>query len=204
MIVIGLTGGIGSGKSEVSRVLQEFGAEIIDADRVGHEAYLPGTETHQKLVTEFGSDILQASGEIDRKRLGARIFAEPDARERLNAIVHPRMYEMVKERIKLLREKGALAVVVDAAILVEAGWDSLVDEVWVVAAPEDMVVQRIGQRDGLSAEQIRQRIRSQLSSEERKRHASLVIDNGVGLKQLKTLVRDAWEDRVIDGGSYHG
>ena len=114
------------------------------------------------------------------------------------------MYEMVKERIKLLREKGALAVVVDAAILVEAGWDSLVDEVWVVAAPEDVVVQRIGQRDGLSAEQIRQRIRSQLSSEERERHASLVIDNGVGLKQLKTLVRDAWEDRVIDGGSYHG
>ena len=196
MIVIGLTGGIGSGKSEVSRMLKEFGAEIIDADRVGHEAYLPNTETYDKVVAEFGDDILQTDGAIDRKKLGARIFAEPEARERLNAIVHPRMYAMVEERIQRLREQGATAVVLDAAILIEAGWDSLVDEVWVVAAPEEMVVQRIGQRNGLPAEQVRQRIRAQITSEERARHAAVVIDNSEGLDELSTQVREVWTGRV--------
>ncbi len=196
MIVIGLTGGIGSGKSEVSRMLRELGAEIIDADRVGHEAYLPNTETYDKLVTEFGEEILQANGEIDRKRLGARIFAEPEARERLNAIVHPRMYAMTEERIQRLREQGATVVVLDAAILIEAGWDSLVDEVWVVAAPEETVVQRLGQRNGLPAEQVRQRIRAQITPEERARHAAVVIDNGRDLEDLDTRIREVWAGRV--------
>ena len=196
MIVIGLTGGIGSGKSEVSRMLKEFGAEIIDADRVGHEAYLPNTETYDKVVAEFGDDILQTDGAIDRKKLGARIFAEPEARERLNAIVHPRMYAMVEERIQRLREQSVTAVVLDAAILIEAGWDSLVDEVWVVAAPEEMVVQRIGQRNGLPAEQVRQRIRAQIASEERARHAAVVIDNNQGLDELSAQVQEVWTGRV--------
>ena len=196
MIVIGLTGGIGSGKSEVSRMLKEFGAEIIDADRVGHEAYLPNTETYDKVVAEFGDDILQTDGAIDRKKLGARIFVEPEARERLNAIVHPRMYAMVEERIQRLREQSATAVVLDAAILIEAGWDSLVDEVWVVAAPEEMVVQRIGQRNGLPAEQVRQRIRAQITSEERARHAAVVIDNNEGLDELSAQVQEVWTGRV--------
>ena len=196
MIVIGLTGGIGSGKSEVSRMLKEFGAEIIDADRVGHEAYLPNTETYDKVVAEFGDDILQTDGAIDRKKLGARIFAEPEARERLNAIVHPRMYAMVEERIQRLREQSVTAVVLDAAILIEAGWDSLVDEVWVVAAPEEMVVQRIGQRNGLPAEQVRQRIRAQITSEERARHAAVVIDNNEGLDELSAQVQEVWTGRV--------
>ena len=200
MIVIGLTGGIGSGKSEVSRMLRELGAEIIDADRVGHEAYLPNTETYDRIVAEFGDDILQTNGEIDRKSLGARIFAEPKARERLNAIVHPRMYAMVEERIQRLRERGASAVVLDAAILIEAGWDSLVDEVWVVTAPEETVVQRISQRNGLPAEQVRQRIRAQLTPEERARQAAVVIDNSRGLEELDTRVREVWTGRVKGRG----
>ena len=196
MIVIGLTGGIGSGKSEVSRMLKDLGTEIIDADRVGHEAYLPNTETYDKLVAEFGDDILRTDGAIDRKKLGARIFAEPEARERLNAIVHPRMYTMIDERIQRLREQGATAVVLDAAILIEAGWQSLVDEVWVVAASEEMVVQHIGQRNGLPAEQVRQRIRAQITSEERARHAAVVIDNSRGLDELSAQVQEVWTGRV--------
>ena len=200
MIVIGLTGGIGSGKSEVSRMLKDLGTEIIDADRVGHEAYLPNTETYDKLVAEFGDDILRTDGAIDRKKLGARIFAEPEARERLNAIVHPRMYTMIDERIQRLREQGATAVVLDAAILIEAGWQSLVDEVWVVAASEEMVVQRIGQRNGLPAEQVRQRIRAQITSEERARHAAVVIDNSRGLDELSAQVQEVWTGRVKGRG----
>ena len=200
MIVIGLTGGIGSGKSEVTRMLKDLGTEIIDADRVGHEAYLPNTETYDKLVAEFGDDILRTDGAIDRKKLGARIFAEPEARERLNAIVHPRMYTMIDERIQRLREQGATAVVLDAAILIEAGWQSLVDEVWVVAASEEMVVQRIGQRNGLPAEQVRQRIRAQITSEERARHAAVVIDNSRGLDELSAQVQEVWTGRVKGRG----
>ena len=200
MIVIGLTGGIGSGKSEVSRMLRELGAEIIDADRVGHEAYLPNTETYDRVVAEFGEEILQANGEIDRKRLGARVFAEPGARERLNAIMHPRMYAMIEERIQRLRERGATAVVLDAAILIEAGWVSLVDEVWVVTAPEETVVQRIGQRNGLPAEQVRQRIRAQIAPGERARQAAVVIDNSRGLEELDTRVREVWTGRVKGRG----
>ena len=200
MIVIGLTGGIGSGKSEVSRMLKDLGTEIIDADRAGHEAYLPNTETYDKLVAEFGDDILRTDGAIDRKKLGARIFAEPEARERLNAIVHPRMYTMIDERIQRLREQGATAVVLDAAILIEAGWQSLVDEVWVVAASEEMVVQRIGQRNGLPAEQVRQRIRAQITSEERARHAAVVIDNSRGLDELSAQVQEVWTGRVKGRG----
>ncbi|MCZ6891189.1 MAG: dephospho-CoA kinase, partial [Chloroflexi bacterium] len=123
-----------------------------------------------------------------------------EARERLNAIVHPRMYAMVEERIRRLREQGATAVVLDAAILIEAGWDTLVDEVWVVAAAEETVVQRIGQRNGLPAEQVRQRIRAQITVEERARHAAVVIDNSEGLDELSAQVREVWTGRVKGSG----
>ena len=192
MIVIGLTGGIGSGKSEVSRMLSELGAEVIDADRIGHEAYLPHTATWEAVVAEFGEEILQPNGEIDRTKLGARVFSAPDARGRLNAIMHPRMYDMIEERIERLREQGTEAVVVEAAVLIEAGWVPLVDEVWTVTAPEEAVVQRLHQRNGASEEQIRQRVRSQLTPEERIREATVVIENSRGLEELRQRVREAW------------
>jgi dephospho-CoA kinase len=195
MIVIGLTGGIGSGKSEVSRILRGFAAEIVDADKVGHEAYLKGTETYNELVAEFG-DIIRQSGEIDRQKLGSIVFSQPNARKRLNEIVHPRMYAMVDERIQAIRLRGSVAVL-DAAILIEAGWDALVDEIWVVSAPEELVIERINGRNGMSSEQIEQRIRSQLSSEERGKYATVVINNDGNLDQLKLKVLKAWEDRVV-------
>ena len=196
MIVIGLTGGIGSGKSEVSRMLSELGAEVIDADRIGHEAYLPHTETWEAVVIEFGEEILQPNGEIDRTKLGAQVFSEPEARDRLNAVMHPRMYDMIEERIERLREQGTEAVVVEAAVLVEAGWVPLVDEVWTVTAPEEAVVRRLHWRNGASEEQIRQRVRSQLTPEERIREADVVIENSQGLEELRQRVREAWSMSV--------
>ena len=196
MIVIGLTGGIGSGKSEVARMLKELGAEVIDADRIGHEAYRPHTDVWETIIAEFGQDILQPSGEIDRARLGARVFSDPEALTRLNAIVHPRMYEMFEKRLEMLREQGAEAVVLDAALLIEAGWTSLVDEVWVTIAQEDVVVQRVQGRNGLPEEEIRRRVRSQLSSEERAKQATVVIDNNRGLEELRQQVQEAWGSRV--------
>ena len=196
MIVIGLTGGIGSGKSEVSRILRKLGAELIDADRVGHQAYQPHTETWKALVAAFGEEIIQPSGEVDRKKLGDIVFSAPDALGRLNAMVHPRMYEMMKERLAELRSQGTRVAVIEAAVLIEAEWTPLVDEVWVTDIPEETAVKRVGGRDKLPEGEIRRRIRSQMSREERARYATVVIDNSAGTEKLRQRVQELWDSRV--------
>ena len=113
MIVIGLTGGIGTGKSEVARIFQELGAVLINADRIGHQAYTPHSEIWQEVVKAFGEEILQPTGEIDRKKLGSIVFADPDQLTKLNQIMHPRMAGMVAQQVQELREQGADVVVVD-------------------------------------------------------------------------------------------
>ncbi|MGH2586912.1 MAG: dephospho-CoA kinase, partial [Dehalococcoidia bacterium] len=118
MRVIGLTGGIAAGKSTVSEALREAGAVVIDADKVGHEAYQPGTPTHAALVEAFGAEIVAESGEIDRRRLGAIVFADPKERERLQEIVWPRMKEMMRGRLNELRSVGTKVAVIEAAVLI--------------------------------------------------------------------------------------
>jgi dephospho-CoA kinase len=193
MKVIGLTGGIGSGKSTVSQILAELGAVVLDADKVGHQAYQPETETWKDVVAAFGQEIVAVDGSIDRKKLGAIVFGEPRALERLNQIVHPRMYDMMAEQIEEYRRQGVKVVVLDAAILLEANWTPLVDEVWVTVASEPTVVRRARERTGLPEEQIRSRIRSQLSNEERKKQASVVISNDGSLDELRAKVVELWE-----------
>lgn len=196
MIVIGLTGGIGTGKSEVSRILSDLGVAIIDADKVGHEAYLPNSEAWTAVVDAFGREVLQPNQEIDRKRLGSIVFGNPQALATLNGIMHPIMYRMIEERIDALRGSGAAGVVVEAAVLIEANWTPLVDEVWVTVAPEEEVIRRVQARNNQSTEQIRSRIRAQLSQEERERRADVVIGNDGDLQRLKETVEDLWNSRV--------
>lgn len=196
MIVIGLTGGIGTGKSEVSRILSDLGVAIIDADKVGHEAYLPNSEAWTAVVDAFGREVLQPNQEIDRKRLGSIVFGNPQALATLNGIMHPIMYGMIEERINALRGSGAVGVVVEAAVLIEANWTPLVDEVWVTVAPEEEVIRRVQARNNQSTEQIRSRIRAQLSQEERERRADVVIGNDGDLQRLKETVEDLWNSRV--------
>jgi dephospho-CoA kinase len=196
MIVIGLTGGIGTGKSEVARILQDLGAVIINADQVGHKAYIPHSEIWQEVVKAFGEDILQPSGEIDRKKLGGIVFSDPEHLARLNRIMHPRMAKMVAERIKLLAEQGKSVVVVEAAILFEAGWDSLVDEVWSTGSPEELVIGRLQARNGLSEEEARRRIGAQMSASERRRRSNVVIDNSGDLADLERAIQSLWNNRV--------
>ena len=193
MKVIGLTGGIGSGKSTVSRFLSELGAVVLDADKVGHEAYQPGTGTWKEVVAAFGQDIIGADGSIDRKKLGAIVFGDPAALERLNGIMHPRMYDLMAARIEEYGRQGVKVVVLEAAILLEAGWTPLVDEIWVTVASEPTVVRRVRERTDLPQEQIRSRIRSQLSNEERKKQASVVISNDGDLHELRAKVEELWE-----------
>jgi dephospho-CoA kinase len=196
MIVIGLTGGIGTGKSEVARIFQELGAVLINADQIGHQAYNPHSEIWQEVVKAFGEEILQPSGEIDRKKLGSIVFADPDQLTRLNQIMHPRMARMVARQVQELGEQGADVVVVEAALLFEAGWDSLVGEVWSTESPEDLVIKRLQSRSGLSQEEAKKRIDSQMSAEERKSRSQVVVDNSGDLVDLERVVRSIWDRRV--------
>lgn len=192
MKVIGLTGGIGSGKSTVSRYLAELGAVVLDADKVGHAAFQPDTEAWQEVVAAFGPQILTPGGEIDRKKLGEIVFNNPEAMSRLNQIMHPRMYDMVAKQIAEYRRQGVDVMVIEAAILIEAGWTALVDEVWVAIASEATVIKRLKEQRQLDSAQTLARIRSQLSSEERVKHADVVINNDGNLDEMKSKVRELW------------
>ncbi len=191
--VVGLTGGMGSGKSTVSQIMAELGAVIIDADKVGHEAYQANTKTWQDVVAAFGKQVVAQDGSIDRKKLGAIVFGNPEQLERLNHIVHPRMFEMMKERIEQYRRQGIKVVVLDAAILFEANWTPLVDMIWVVIASEPVVVARAVARTGLPEEQIRARLHSQMSNEERIKRADNVIRNDGTIDELRVQVIDLWK-----------
>jgi len=198
MKVIGLTGGIGSGKSTVSQFLAELGAVIIDADKVGHEAYKPDTEVWREVVAAFGRQVLTPNGDIDRKKLGEIVFDNPEALSRLNQIMHPRMYDMVKAQLEEYRQQGVDVVVLEAPLLIEAGWTSLVDEVWVTVASESTVLRRLEECSGLSKQEALARIRSQLSSDERVKHADVVINTDCSLAEVKTKVKELWQKLALD------
>ena len=196
MLVIGLTGSIGTGKSEVARLLESMGAVVINADQVGHEAYTPNTESWREVVEAFGKDILQPTGEIDRRKLGTIVFSDPQQLAKLNGIMHPRMAGMVGERIEKLRTQGTEVVVVEAALLFEAKWDYLVDEVWTTDAPVETVIQRLQDRNGLQEEEVRKRIDSQMDREERLQRSHLILDNSGDVAQLEQTVNSLWKTRV--------
>lgn len=192
MKVIGLTGGIGSGKSTVSGFLAELGAVIIDADRVGHKALKSDKDIRYAVEAAFGREIMTAGGEIDRKKLGNIVFGDLNCLSRLNQIMHHRMYGMVKAELEEYRRRGVEVVVLEAPLLIEAGWTSLADEVWVTVASETTVLKRLKEKLGLSERESLARIRCQLPSEERLKHADMVIDTDCGLDELKAKVGELW------------
>lgn len=196
MFVIGLTGSIGTGKSEAARQLEALGASIISADEVGHEAYTPNTEAWEQVIAAFGDDILQDDGDIDRRKLGAIVFSDPSQLEKLNQIMHPRMARMVADKIEVLRDQGVNVVVVEAALLFEAGWDTLVEEVWVTDSPEHIVIGRLKERNGLSEEEAKKRINSQMGRAERIERSDFVINNSGDMADLGNAIKELWERRV--------
>jgi len=190
MKVIGLTGGIGSGKSTVSRFLVELGAVIIDADKLGHEA-LRNPEIRQEIIATFGETVLTPDGDVDRARLGEMVFGNAEALARLNQIVHPWILDVIRALLEEYRRRGVV-VVLEAPLLVETGATSLVDQVWVTVAPESTVLKRLKERSGLSEAETLARIRSQISSEERVKHANVIINNDGSLDELKAKVEELW------------
>ena len=191
MKIIGLTGGIGTGKSTVSRFLKELGAAVIDADKLGHQA-LKEPEIKEQVVAIFGQQILGPGGDIDRKKLGRLVFDEPKHPARLNRLMHPRIGQMVKARLDRYRRQGVALVVIEAPLLAEAGWTKMVDEVWVTVASQATVLGRLKERMGLSRAESLARIASQLPPEERLKQADVVVDTDCSLDELKVKVKELW------------
>ncbi len=200
LITIGLTGGIASGKSVASQMLAEHGARVVDVDRVAHETYRAGTPGFDLVREAFGGQVVGGEGEIDRRVLGGLVFGRPDQLKKLTDIVWP----LTRGRLEgLKREKaasGTQVLVLEAAVLVEADWIDLMDEVWVVTVPVDVARERLMARNGITAEQANDRIASQISNEERTRHASVVIDNSGDLEALRKRVDEAWAELTARAG----
>ncbi|MFI0406958.1 dephospho-CoA kinase [Actinomadura sp. 3N508] len=191
MLKVGLTGGIGSGKSEVSARLRERGAVVIDADKIAREVVEPGTPGLAAVVAEFGADVLLPDGALDREKVGRIVFSDPERLAALNAIVHPLVGERTKE---LMDAAPAGAVVVyDVPLLAENGLAEMYDEVVVVDAPEEVQLDRLVARRGMTEEDARARMASQASRADRRAVATRVIDNSGTLDDLESQVDALWE-----------
>jgi len=194
MLTIGLTGGIGSGKSTVSKLLAELGAPIIDADQVGHAIYAPDGPAYPDMMAAFGEGILAPDRTIDRKKLGPIVFADPAALKRLNSIVHPKMFARMREMVDAMRTGGERKpIVIEAAILIEANWQPLFNEIWLVVASRDRVIERVERDRGLKPEQTEARIKAQLSDDDRRKYATTVVTNNGTIDELRTKVGDLWQ-----------
>ncbi|XP_065605220.1 bifunctional coenzyme A synthase [Cyrtonyx montezumae] len=191
--IIGLTGGSGSGKTSIAQRLGRMGAFLIDADALGHAAYLPGSPAHGRLVAAFGAEILNEDGTINRKVLGAKVFGNQEQLKSLTDIVWPEIARMVREQIGEAGAEGKAVVVLDAAVLLEAGWQDMVHEVWVTVIPEEEAVKRIVSRDGLSEEAARSRLRSQMSDSRRVQQAHVVLCTLWEPEVTRRQVEKAWE-----------
>ena len=192
MVVIGLTGGIASGKSTAARHLGAKGAHVIDADKLGHRVYEAGRPAFDKVVAAFGEDVVGDDGEIDRRALGGKVFGSPGQLKRLTDIAWPGILAMAKDEIDRARTNGASIIVLEAAVLLEANWQSDVDEVWVVTVEPRVAIGRATARDGVDEAAVRARIDAQLSDAERIATADVVIDNDGSEADLLARLDAEW------------
>lgn len=194
MYIIGLTGGIASGKSTVSRMLSELGAFIIDADKLSREITQPGKPAWREIVKKFGPDIVQANGEIDRQCLGQLVFANRQARAELEQITHPHIEIAVNAAIADAAKGGFAVIVLDVPLLIEVGWHTKVDAVWVVYVNEQTQLARLMSRDNNSEAAARARMKAQLALQEKLKYADVVIDNSDTIETTQKNVIKAWNE----------
>jgi len=184
MKIIGLTGGIASGKSTVARTLRELGATVIDADEIAHSVIEPGKPAWEDIVKKFGSHILKPDQTIDREKLGAIVFNDPELLQELNQITHPRVAEQLKHIITTMHIEQSHAILfLEVPLLYETHLERICDEVWVVWVDEETQIQRLMKRDNLSREDAIKRIDAQMSLDEKARRADVVIDNRSSLEE---------------------
>lgn len=194
MLIIGLTGGIASGKSTVSKMLAEMGARIIDADILARRAVEPGSSGLEEVVAEFGRECLSPDGSLDRKKMGARVFGDPVARKRLEKIIHPRVQNLTYEEIQRAQTDGLGAVVLDIPLLIEGGSYEMCHCVWVVWVDRNTQLKRLVERDGLITEQAEARLAAQMPLDEKVKYADSVIDNTGDLNDTRRQVEKLWRE----------
>jgi len=201
MIVAGLTGGIATGKSTVAAMFEQAGARIIDADGIAREAARKGSPAYHQIVAHFGSTILLADGEIDRKRLAGVIFTNPVEQRALERIIHPQVKEETDRRLERIRlETPGAVVIIDVPLLFEAGMDRGLDTVIVVYAPEKIQIQRLMARDALTEPEALTRIRAQMPINTKKSLATLVVDNSGGLENTRARTLEVYRQLVLQAG----
>ena len=195
MLIVGLTGGVASGKSVVSRILKEEGAYLIDADQIARELVQPRTSTWEELVKVFGKEILQKDGSIHRKQLAAKVFSDPKQRDLLNRTLHPRIKEEMGRRLKTIGQKDPEAIVlIDAPLLVETGNHREMDKVIVVISTEAQQIARLREREGMDQEEARRIMASQIATEEKVKVADFVIRNEGSLEETEKRAREVFQE----------
>jgi dephospho-CoA kinase len=204
MLVVGVTGGIGAGKSTVSRMMADLGARIVDADRIAREVLRDDPDLILKLAGEFGEDLVAPDGTLDRRELGRRAFRDRRSRERLDRLMHPPILDRTRQILERIREEGTHGIVViDAALLVECRALDLVDRLVVVAAPERLRRRRLKKERGLSGAEFRERAAAQLDPGEKVKLADEIIVNDGSRERLRRRVREVW-DRLSAGAGRSG
>ncbi len=192
-MIIGLTGGIASGKSTAAQLLGEWGAHVIDADKLGHRAYLRDTPAYFAVIDTFGEEVVGTDGEIDRQILGSKVFGDGNRLDELTAIVWPAIRALAQAEIDTIsRGEPQRVIVLEAAVLIEAGWQDLVDEVWVTVIEPGIAIERAQARDGVNAEAVQARINAQLTNAQRTCAADVVIDNSGDQQHLEDQLVALW------------
>ncbi len=198
--IVGLTGGIGSGKSTVSGFAREMGVPVIDADILAREVLEPEGEAFGEVVDEFGEGILDDTGRLDRAALASVVFSDPAARLRLEELTHPHIVARMRRRVEELSAQGENLVILDVPLLYEAGLEEMCDEVWVVFAPESQRIERLELRDGAGMEDIRRRMDAQIPLCDKVERADVVVDNSGSPGETRSRVRDLLRSALCAGG----
>lgn len=197
MRIIGLTGGIASGKSTVAKLLESHGAIVVDADQIAREVVAIGKPAYNDIIDVFGKDILYENHTINRTALGKIVFSDPGARLQLESITHPAIRKRAEERLAELKRAGTRVVIYMAPLLIEAGVTSRVDEIWVVYIDREAQVKRLMERDCITREEALQKIAAQMPMDEKRLYGSVVIDNRGSLDQLEKQVKELWEAQIM-------
>ncbi|MGW8208858.1 MAG: dephospho-CoA kinase [Syntrophobacteria bacterium] len=198
MLKVGLTGGIASGKSTVSRIFASFGAKVLDADEVAREVLLPGQPAWTKLRRAFGQEFFHPDGTVKRKQLRKLVFADPEKRSQLNAIVHPEVMKEINRRSEILSSSVQTGVLlVDVPLLLEVGVANRFDKVVVVYVSKSVQINRLQQRDGISEEEAKQALKAQMALSKKVEQADYVIDNSGTLEETQAQVQRVWQELLV-------
>ncbi len=190
MTVIGLCGNIASGKSLAAAIMSEWGAKVIDTDKISREVVEVGQPAYNDIVEAFGSEFLKEDGNIDRRKLASLVFSDEKSRQLLNQITHPRIREQAQNRIEEAMKRGTNIVILEVPLLIEAGFDDLVDQIWLVRANKQRIFQRLRKRDQLTIKAASARLAAQMSSKEQAAYADVIIENNGNIEQLR---RQLWK-----------